>query len=355
MVLADIGSDIILPAIRSFDADAMALETSVASYAAAPTDTVIRDTARSAWNTAMDSWQRNEVLQVGPAGRSTNPDAVAGGQDFRDFIYSWPFTLDICALEQAAANGDAVTSATPINIQPVAATRAAHARRVAERFALLAASLRWRWEPTGGNFLEQWSTAGLSTSVTYSRPQDALDALSIALFYGEKITKDRKVAQPTGLPATGLTCSHPISCPEFLESPLSVRSGRILIINFQTFRDVFTGLNGGMGMNELLIGINRQDLADEIIAGLDGALAQLQSIENADGFEDAVAAITDRNECINAFSNSAGIPACALLGFMKTAMDTFRGPVVASHSLAQPQSADGDSDREPQIDLVGRR
>ena len=108
MVLADIGSDIILPAIRSFDADAMALETSVASYAAAPTDTVIRDTARSAWNTAMDSWQRNEVLQVGPAGRSTNPDAVAGGQDFRDFIYSWPFTLDICALEQAAANGDAL-------------------------------------------------------------------------------------------------------------------------------------------------------------------------------------------------------------------------------------------------------
>ncbi|MEM6818630.1 MAG: imelysin family protein [Pseudomonadota bacterium] len=365
MVLADIGSDIILPAIRSFDADAMALETSVASYAAAPTDTVIRDTARSAWNTAMDSWQRNEVLQVGPAGRSTNPDAVAGGQDFRDFIYSWPFTLDICALEQAAANGDAVTSATPINItglgaleyllftdapdasctaQPDAATRSAHALRVAERIALLAASLRSRWEPTDGNFLEQWSTAGLSTSVTYSRPQDALDALSIALFYGEKITKDRKVAQPTGLPATGLTCSQPISCPEFLESPLSERSGRNLIINFQTFRDVFTGLNGGMGMNELLIGINRQDLADEIIAGLDGALAQLQSIENADGFEDAVAAITDRNECINAFSNSAGIPACALLGFMKTAMDTFRGPIVASLSLAVPQSAAGDND-----------
>lgn len=364
-VLADIGNQIILPSLRMFDADATGLQFATASYAAAPADAALRDQARSAWNQAMDSWQRNEVLQVGPAGRSANPDAVAGGQDLRDFIYSWPFTLDTCGLEQAAFDGAPVTSATPINItglgaleyllytdaadpactaQPDAAARAAHAERLADRTAVLAAALLGRWEASDGNFIEQWSTAGLSTSVVYASPQDALNALSIALFYGEKTTKDRKVALPTGLPVTGLTCSQPIVCPEFLESPLSARSGRNMVINFQAFRDVFTGLNGGMGVNDLLIGINRQDLADEIVAGLDESLAQLDAIEASGGFDAALTTIPSRNECINAFSSSQGLPPCALLGVMKTAMDTFRGPIVAALSLAVPQSAAGDND-----------
>ncbi|MEM8984004.1 MAG: imelysin family protein [Pseudomonadota bacterium] len=364
-VLADIGENIILPALRDFDVDAQALQVAVTTLAAAPTDTAARDGARSAWVQAMRSWQRNEVLQVGPAGRASNPDAVAGGQDFREFIYSFPFTLDACALEAAAANGDVVNSTTPINItglgalehllftdtppaactaQPDATARAAHIVRLADRVALLAASLLSRWEPTEDNFLEQWSTAGLSTSVTYATPQDALNALSIALFYVEKQTKDRKVAQPTGLPATGLTCSDPIACPEFLESRLSARSGDNLIINTQVFRDIFTGVNGGMGVNDLLIGINRQDLADELVMELDAALAQLNTIEAGIGFDAEVEAITDRNECVNAFSSSSGLPPCALLGFLKTAMDTFRGPIVGALNLAVPSSAAGDND-----------
>lgn len=364
-VLSSIGDEIILPSLRGFDTDATALQTAVMTLAATPSDPTAVDQTRSAWQTAMASWQRNEVLQVGPAGRSTNPDMVAGGQDFREFIYSWPFTLDVCALEAAADNGDPVDGNTPINItglgalehllftdtppascaaQPDAAARASHASRLADRIALLSSSLLDRWEPGSDNFLEQWSTAGLSTSVTYSRPQDALDALSIALFYAEKITKDRKIALPTGLPATGLTCSDPVACPEFLESRVAERSGANLQVNLQTFRDVFTGVNGGMGVNDLLIGIGRQDLADEIVAELDIALAFLADIENGIGFDAEVAAITDRTECTNAFSASAGLPPCALLGHVKTAMDTFRGPIVAALGLAVPSSAAGDND-----------
>ncbi|MEM7501859.1 MAG: imelysin family protein [Pseudomonadota bacterium] len=364
-VLTDIGEDIVLPAMQVFDGDAVALQTAATALAAAPADMTARDQARAAWNTAMDSWQRNEVMQVGPAGRSTNPDSVAGGQDFRELIYSWPFTVDECALEEAADNGDAVDGTTPINItglgaiehllfsdvppvacasQPDAAARAAHISRLADRVALLAASLRARWEPGDDNFLEQWNTAGLSSSVTYARPQDALDALSIALFYVEKITKDRKIALPTGLPATGLTCSDPIACPEFLESRLSERSGTNLTINVQAFRDLFTGVNGGMGVNDLLIGIDRQDLADQIVMELDAVLTHLGDIANGQGFDAEVAAIADRDECVNAFSSSTGLPPCALLGLIKTAMDTFRGPIVAALGLAVPQSSAGDND-----------
>lgn len=364
-VLADLGVDVILPAIQLFQGDTVALEVATTNLAAAPGDQAAIDTARAAWLTAMLAWQRNEVMQVGPAGRSTNPDMVAGGQDFRELIYSFPFTLDVCDLEAAAANGDPVNGATPIDItglgalehllftdaaepgcsaQPDAAARAAHANRLAERLAILALALRNRWEPVEDNFLEQWSTAGLSTSVVYSRPQEALDALSIALFYVEKITKDRKIALPAGIPVTGLTCSQPAACPEFRELPLSGASGASLAANVQAFRDLFTGLNGGMGINDLLAGIDRQDLADQIVAELDAVLAQITAIENGQGFDAEIAAITDRTECINAAANSTGQPACALQGIIKTAMDTFRGPIVAALGLAVPSTAAGDND-----------
>lgn len=363
-VLSDIGEAIILPALQDFDATAAALKTAVDALAASPDDADLLAAAREAWEQAMTSWQRNEVLQVGPAGRSSNPDMVAGGQDFRELIYSWPITLDVCGLEAAADAGAPVNANTSINIvglgaiehllftgaapdtcaaQPDAGERALHAQRLAVRLALVATSLRNRWEPDGGNFLGQWRTAGLD-STFYMRPQDALNALSIALFYVEKTSKDLKVAYTTGVGATGLTCSNPTSCPEFLESRLSRHSGANILANVQVFRDVFTGVNGQLGLNDLLEGIGRTDLATDIITQIDAVLALLEAIEDEQGLDAAVENITDRTECLNAFASSSGLPPCALLGHMKAAMDTFRGPIVSALSLAVPSGAAGDND-----------
>lgn len=363
-VLADIGEQIILPALRDFDSKAAALETAAAALATSPTDSTARTATRNAWDAAMTSWQRNEVLQVGPAGRSTNPDMVAGGQDLRDRIYSWPLTLNVCGLEAAADTAAAVDANTGINLtglgalehllftdtppaecvaQPSAAERAAHVQRLTAWLAQVATSLRNRWEPASGNFIQQWNTAGAGSAV-YMTPQSALNALSIALFYAEKQTKDRKIAYPTGLPAAGLDCTDPVACPEFLESRLSRRSGANLVANYQAFRDVFTGVNGQFGVNDLLEGIGREDLSTEIVAELNALLAQLNAIESGGGFDTAVEGITDNTECMNASSSSSGLPPCALLGVAKTAMDTFRGPVVAALSLAVPSTAAGDND-----------
>ncbi|WP_420468362.1 imelysin family protein [Panacagrimonas sp.] len=363
-VLKDIGEQIILPALRDFDDRAAALNIAAAAYADTPASADARDAARAAWDAAMDSWQRNEVLQVGPAGRSTNPDMVAGGQDFRDLIYSWPLTLNTCGLESAADTGAVVDGSTAINLtglgaleqllftdappaecaaQPDAAERAAHVERLADWMSQVATSLRNRWEPDGGNFIAQWSTAGDGSAV-YMTPQSGLNAVSIALFYAEKNSKDRKIALPTGLPATGLDCSDPVACPEFLESRLSRRTGQNLIANYQAFRDLFTGVGGEFGMNDLLEGIGREDLATEIIVEVDALLAAIQAIENDGGFDAAVEGITDRTECMNAFASSSGLPPCALLGVSKTAMDTFRGPIVSALSLAVPSAAAGDND-----------
>ena len=363
-VLQDIAEEIILPSLRDFDVKALALKTAADTLASAPGDAGARTSAQTAWQAAMTSWQRNEVLQVGPAGRSTNPDMVAAGQDFRSAIYSWPLTLDSCELELAADNGDAVDGSTELNItglgalehllftdvapdacaaQPTATERALHVQKLAARLALLATSLRNRWEPAFGNFINQWNTAGL-TSEIYMSPQHALNALSIALFYVEKMGKDRKIAYPTGIPAAQLSCTNPASCPEHLESRTARHSGANLATNVQAFRDVFTGLNGQLGMNDLLEGIGRPELATEIVAELDAVLAQLATIESSSDFDTTVEGITDRNECLNAFASSSGLAPCALAGILKTAMDTFRGPIIGSLSLAIPDSAAGDND-----------
>lgn len=364
LVLRDIGEDIILPALRDFDLRVAALVAAAQSWSGDASNAELRSAAQSAWRDAMVSWQRNELLQVGPSGRSTNPDAVAGGQDFRDRIYSWPLTLDVCGLEEEASAATAVNAASRITRTglgaleyliffdgaaaqcPSLATqqqRAEHAQRVADWLQVVASSLRNRWEPEDGNFLAQWSTAGAGSSV-YSTPQEALNALSIALFYAEKVSKDRKIALPSGLPAAGLECANDVACPEFLESPLSRQSGGNLTANYTVFRDVFSGVNDGLGINDLLVGIDREDLATEIITELGAVFDQLQTLENSGGFDAAVESIDDADACMNAFSNSSGLAPCALLGIVKTAMDTFRGPIVGALSLAIPSDAAGDND-----------
>lgn len=364
MVLADIGENVILPALREFADEANALDAAVAAHAAAPADPDAREAARGAWRAAMTSWQYLEPLQVGPAGLSSGLDATPGGLDLRSYVYAYPL-LNVCTIEQLAADDVEVTpgsaidttglgaiefllfneDANPCNLgtPPTAAQRAAYAASAAERILTVATDLVDRWEPSGGDFLAEWRTAGAGSTV-YSMPQDALDALSVAIFYVEKDTKDDKIADPTGIGATGLTECPDVSCPERLESRLSGHSGENIRANIQAFLDVFSGVDGGMGVNDLLRGIDRGDLADELTGELQATLDHLPSI--VPDFDTAVANVPDETQCINASANpeGGGVPVCALHGYLERAMDTFRGPIVAALSLATPDRAAGDND-----------
>lgn len=363
-VLADIGSDIILPALRDFADDADALQDAMSAHAAAPNDDQALMAARDAWREAMLGWQRNEVLQVGPAGRSTGLDTTPGGADLRGQIYTFPFRTP-CQIDLAALEDREVNANTAINIKGLGAIeyllffegpnpdcpppsgadlvtkRAQYASRLADFIASVADDLVNRWSPSGGNFLAEWSTAGAGSDV-YMRPQEALDALSVALFYAEKITKDDKIADPTGIGATGLTPCPTASCPERLESRLSMTSGANIRANVQAFRDVFTGVDDGMGVNDLLRGIGRDELADDLVTELDATLDQLAALDP--DFDAAVAAIPDATQCMNASANRTGLPVCKLHGDITAAMDIFRGPIVSALSLATPNAAAGDND-----------
>lgn len=360
-VLKDIGEKIIVPALRDFEAQAANLKSKIDALVLAPGDAGARTQARDAWRSAMVSWQRNEVLQVGPGGRSSGDQMTAGGENFRDFIYSWPVALNRCGIESAADAGDAVTGNSPINTtglgaveyllfadaaqagcaqQPDAAKRMTHAKRITDRIATLSTTLRNRWEVTGNNFISQWSNAG-TTSTIYGSPQDALNALSVALYYTEKETKDLKIANPIGIGATGLPPCTTVSCAERSESGLSMTSAQNIRANLQALQAVLNGVDG-KGLNDLLTGIGRGDIASKLNQQLDATITHLNTINPS--FESAVASIASRTDCTNASASRSGEPACALHGFIKLSEDTYTTEVVGALSLARPDRAAGDND-----------
>ncbi|HEY1075985.1 MAG TPA: imelysin family protein [Fontimonas sp.] len=360
-VLASLGSEVILPALRELDSQAVVLVVQIDALAAAPADAARRNSARAAWRNAMTAVQRAELYQLGPAARSME----AGGQDLRDQIYAFPL-LNLCGVHQAAYQDVAVDATTPIdrtgmgsleyllfddtdnpNCAPPAgvdgrAKRAQYAARLARRISAVALQLRDAWEPAGGNFLRTFSTAGAGNA-TYDMPQDALDAISSAVFYLEKETKDRKLANPLGIGATGLPPCSTTSCPERVESRYARISGAHAGNNLRAARLLFSGAEGGLGLNALLEGVDREDLAVRILAQIDAAIAASDALE-AD-FETRVAAISNRDACINASAARSGEPAvCALHGKIDAAADTLRVEIASVLNLRIPDSAAGDND-----------
>ncbi|WP_420428441.1 imelysin family protein [Algiphilus sp.] len=373
MVLADIADNVILPTLRDLDADAAALATAVDAHASADgADDAALTAARNAWLEASDSLQRAEVLQLGPAATSGTGDPQPGAMDIRDQIYSYPDSND-CIVDNSAFADEDVDASTRLSAKgmdaleyllffegentdcpppdgvDLAASRASYAAKVARFTADQASLLRQEWEPSGDDFRGTFANAG-DGSMTYNRPQDALDALSLALFYVEKQSKDRKIACPTGIGASGLSCPGPdVSRVEY---PNARASGDALRANYETFRDVFQGVDGDMGINTLLESIGREDLVQDLNTALTAALDLIDRVENElGGFEAAVEAIGSSDACSSAAgaaedpAQAATAPlACALQGRVKTVTTIFRADIVNALSLATPQAAAGDND-----------
>ena len=106
-VLADLGTSVILPALRVFATEAAELETAMAAHAADPADAAALQAAQAAWTEAIVQFQRVEVVAVGPAAPSDAP----GGQDLRDLIYAYP-AFNACAADRSAYAGDPGTAST---------------------------------------------------------------------------------------------------------------------------------------------------------------------------------------------------------------------------------------------------
>ncbi len=304
---------------RDFETRAVALAE--AAQASAEAGGTSLGAAREAWLAANATWQRAELFRVGPAAASSDP----GGQNLRDQIYFFPYT-NRCLIDQgivaqkyadtpalsAAARGmsaleyllfydgpdNACGAAVRINAQgtwaglsteELAQRRAAYAAAAAADVVARVRALIAAWEPDHGNFMAMMTEPGADGSV-FATDQDALNALSNALFYIEQDVKDWKLGTPLGIAPECVNTAAGGNCPESVEALYARVSKENIRENLTGLRQLFQGCGPeftGLGFDDWLHAIGADDLATRMRDAIGVAERATDSLDAP--LEDAVA------------------------------------------------------------------
>ena len=298
--------------LDGFVLKAQALEqaaTALAAVRAAATpDADATALAQGAWRDAMASWQRLEVLQLGPAGLATD---FTGGEGLRDELYSWP-VVSPCRIDQETADKSYEAAGYPahelVNVYGLDALeyllfradpghdcppqstatqswstlgeaevfrrRAAYASKISNALSITAVKLRDAWTAEGG-FASKLSNAGAAGS-GFASSQEAVNQLYAAMFYADGQIKDAKLGDPAGITPR---CTKEL-CPEYLESPWAGVAKENLVANLQMLRRVLMGADDGStpGFDDALTAAGAASLAAEIDAASRDAIAAVEAI-----------------------------------------------------------------------------
>lgn len=356
-MLENLGNNVMLPALESLESESSAMAQAAADYEAAveagdqAAISSARADLRDQWRTAMAALQQVEVMQVGPM--------AANDGARRDNLYSWPVT-NSCGVDQDvifAEDGQlpdgsdyditartpdrrgmdaleyilftdtldhtcssAVTVTQDWNSRPDderIAARANYIAIAADDIASQAGELVALWNGSSGDFLAELTDPGSGDS-RFDDPQDAVNAVSDALFYVEKQTKDVKLAQPLGLMEN--SCSGD-PCPQDVESPYSRNSRQNIQNNLLAFQRLFlgggTGPNeGGLGFDDYLEAVGEENVASVMATDVADAIESVSDnrfssnslhdaldndLSSVEGAHDATKKVTDRlkNEFIS--------------------------------------------------------
>lgn len=360
-VLGQLATAVFVPAMNDFAARSAALLEAADGWSAAGGgEGAELDAAREAWRGAMAAWQYNELLLAGPAGAESS---FIGGQGLRDRIYSWPTTrpcgvdqnivteryaqadffstqlvnvFGLDALEyllfhtgpdndcpsQVAINADGTWAA--LQADELNRRRATYAAVVAGGIAAEAESLRAAWEPTEDDFAGQLAGAGAEGS-PYGSAREALEQVFHGMFYLDKVTKDLKLAVPTGLSPD---CPSAQGCPADLEARWAGFARESLAANLKAGRALFTGGGAGPGFADLLVQAGAADLAEQMQADFDAAVAALQ--DDATPLDRLIADDLDAAQALHAR--------------VKAITDALKSRFVSVLDLAVPASGAADND-----------
>jgi predicted lipoprotein len=353
------------PALERAVTDFAALRGAVDGWAqaAAGADGQALTAAKAAFETAFLTWQRVEVLQLGPLGAATQ---VTAGEGLRDEIYSWP-TTNLCRVDTAlvanTAPDDAyfatalVTSkglvvleemlfnqsssnSCPANATintngswaALAASPTLQARRkawalgVARHLEATARRARDGWSAAGG-FGDKLEQAGSMGSL-WRTPKDGLDDVYAGLFYVDRWVKDYKLGAPAGITPACMAQS----CPALAESPRAALSTKAIVENLVMARAVFTGSfdtsSNAVSFDDLLVERGAGALKDEMLQKLDTALAAARAFERP--------VSTAATEDLDGLQS--------LHAAVKAYTDLFKSQFVTTLSLKVPKEGAGDND-----------
>lgn len=354
-LLADVGPEVVVPALERFRVTAGALQTATAGWVDADGSDDGRLAVQAAWRDAFLAWQELEVMQLGPAGSSLS---VVGGQDLRDAIYAWP-TVNRCKVDQqtvadgwesAAFFDDALVDVqglaalenlvfapvgentcfggVDINADGtwdalgsagVQARRAGYAVALAGRLVLHADTLLDAWAPAGGDWGGVLTRAGEDGN-PYGSLAEGVEAVLHAVFYVETAVKDRKLGAVLGRVGCEVA-----SCPADVEAQLADLSVGAVRANLTGFAALYRG-GAGTGLDDLLVDTGHADVDAAIAAALLEAQAKVDVLTLP--LEDAA---TD--------------PATvAAFDAVKALTDLVKGDLTTVLELELPAEAAGDND-----------
>jgi len=263
--------------------------------------------AQGAWTELMLAWQEVELMQIGPARSS-----LSGGEDIRDEIYSWPTGVNACRIDQETLEED-WDSATFFEDNLVNSYGLDGLEQLTfggeETICPSQVGIDEAWAELGPEGVEANRVAfaavlsadvrGHVESLVGTVPGDE-DEVFAALFYLDSVTKDLKLGgelehEPSGIAAQAVQA------------------------NLEGFRAGFTG-GEGYGFDDWLAEVGHADLADQILAETDEAIATAA----------ATASLEDGTE--------------QLFAEVKDVTDLLKGDMVTVLTLTIPDEASGDND-----------
>lgn len=265
-VLTELGDTVILPTYRRFLGRTLELEQAAETLWQTPNPATLAQ-ARQAWRRARQPWKQGEAFRFGPTEdlqlrirtkvdwspiRGDRIEAVIAADD--------PLTPEFIDTLGTNRRGflaleylwfDATLSEDAI-LQRLTGSDGERRRRLAWAIAgdlvVQAGKLVAAWEPSGNDYLGEFSRAGFG-SLSYPRVSDAVDELVGAVVLLASTVEENKLGRPFGLKSDG----EPR--PESVEAPASGNSLADIADNLQSIANVYLGSYDGaegMGLTTLV-------------------------------------------------------------------------------------------------------
>jgi len=338
------------------------LQVDVDAYCGDVTSSALLGTAQASWTSAMTEVQQLEVMQIGPI------------EGLRNELYAWPgnntcrtddqiatnvnpdmATVDsanrgLTAVEYVLFNDDALDKCDA-NFPDVAAWRIANPELDARKLQRCEYAKNIVSDLASKVDVLEASLASFSLQDSNSSLQQAANDISDGLFYVDKFTKDLKIlaAIPQG--------NDGIFQVSKLESQFADATGNNLIdvskqhilSNLKGAKTMFKG-GSGLGLSDYLIALGQTDMATEIEASLDNAIAHAQLIDESLYQTIGQADETNISACIasatmGSFDTNSNLEkTCALQFYLKQFTDLLKEDLVLALNFSKPAAADGDAD-----------
>lgn len=263
-LLVNVADNQIIPAIDDFDAKIGTLETNYLAFQSNPNATTF-ETVRNSWKAAYISWQTVKIYDFGPvrdyALKGATGTFPTDTTKINNNIASGSYTLG------TAGNVDAIglpsldyllyrTDAMNILINSSNAMQ--YGLDVIQKMKTEVSAVKSQWTSYRATFI---ASTGTETTSSFSEYVNEFNR-------DYELAKNAKVGIPIGKQ------SLDIALPEYIEARYSGISFELLEANITALKIAYIG-GAGVGFDDYLLHLERNDLNNTIKANFDGILAKI--------------------------------------------------------------------------------